>query len=72
MTEHEACFESKPDPEHINALPKPLRDYIHWLETRSDPTGDLQQIASLTQQRDALIVKVKEQAEEIERLKAIT
>src|ERR1039457_295425 len=26
-----------PDPDHINALPGPLRKYVHDLETRADP-----------------------------------
>ena len=68
MTEREACFHFKPDPEHINALPLPLRNYIHWLETRCDPTGDLQRIASLTEQRDALVVKVRELEAELKKL----
>ncbi len=29
----------RPTPENINALPKPLRDYIHHLETDADPAG---------------------------------
>ena len=68
MTEHEACFNFKPDPQHINSLPLPLRTYIHRLETRCDPTGDLQQIASLTEQRDALVLKVRELEAELAKL----
>jgi uncharacterized coiled-coil protein SlyX len=34
----------------INALPKPLRDFIHDLQTRTDPAGDVQTIASLKDQ----------------------
>jgi len=30
-----------PDGAHINALPEPLRRWVHDLETRSDPAGDL-------------------------------
>ena len=30
-----------PDADHINALPGPLRQYIHDLETRADPAGDV-------------------------------
>ena len=60
MTEQEACFNFKPDPDHINALPRPLRSHIHDLATRTDPTGDIQQIASLLEQRNALVLKTKE------------
>jgi hypothetical protein len=30
-----------PDADHLNALPGPLRKYIHDLETRADPAGDV-------------------------------
>lgn len=30
-----------PTPENVNALPEPVRAYIHQLETRADPAGDL-------------------------------
>jgi hypothetical protein len=30
-----------PTPENINALPEPLRKFIHDLETRCDPAGDV-------------------------------
>lgn len=30
-----------PTPESINALPEPIRAYIHDLETRADPAGDV-------------------------------
>jgi hypothetical protein len=46
--------------DEINALPEKLRRYIHDLETRCDPAGDIQQIGSLTEQRDALVTRVKE------------
>lgn len=32
-----------PDAEHINSLPEPLRRYIHDLETRCDPAGDVRE-----------------------------
>lgn len=32
-----------------------LRQYVYHLETRCDPSGDVQTIASLTEQRDALL-----------------
>lgn len=39
-----------PTPENVNALPQPLRDYIHELETRCDPAGDVARIAFLHDQ----------------------
>jgi hypothetical protein len=30
----------KPTPENINALPEPIRQYIHDLATVCDPAGD--------------------------------
>ena len=55
----------KPDPHHINALPKPLRKYIHDLATRSDPSGDIQTIASLKDQVAGLINKCAELEKEL-------
>jgi hypothetical protein len=40
-----------PDAEHINALPEPLRRYIHDLSTRADPAGD---VATLAIQRETI------------------
>jgi hypothetical protein len=40
----------------INALPDRVRYYIHDIETRCDPSGDVQTIASLTEQRDGLLL----------------
>lgn len=37
----------RPTTANINALPSPLRRYIHALETRYDPAGDFQTIAIL-------------------------
>jgi hypothetical protein len=50
----------KPTPENINALPEPIRRYIHDLITKHDPSGDLRTIADLTEQRDALLRLVEE------------
>lgn len=44
-----------PTVKNINRLPKPIRDYIHDLETRCDPAGMVQEIASLQSQRDQLL-----------------
>ncbi len=40
----------RPTTANINALPMPLRRYIHALETRYDPAGDFQTIAILMAQ----------------------
>lgn len=47
------------DPKHINALPIPLRKYIHDLKTRSDPAGDVQSIAILKENVKALEAKLE-------------
>lgn len=44
----------RPTPENINGLPPPLQDYIHELEARADPAGDVQTIALLKDQVEAL------------------
>lgn len=36
-----------PTPENVNALPDAIRRFIHDLETRCDPAGDVQRIAAL-------------------------
>jgi hypothetical protein len=46
--------------EEINSLPEKLRRHIHDLATRSDPAGDIRTIASVTEQRDALALRVRE------------
>ena len=43
-----------------NRLPNKVKNYICELEQRTDPAGDTQTIASLTQQRDALVKAYKE------------
>ena len=40
-------------PDQVNALPDPLRRYIHDLETRADPAGDVQLIYELRAQLTA-------------------
>jgi hypothetical protein len=47
-------------PGEFNALPEKLRRYIHDIETRLDPAGNVKEIASLTEQRDALVALVRE------------
>ncbi len=52
-----------PTVDEINALPEKFRLYIHDLETRCDKSGDVQTIALLKEDREAL-------AREVEELKA--
>lgn len=40
----------RPTTANVNALPMPLRDYIHKLETHWDPAHTLQQVAALSDQ----------------------
>jgi hypothetical protein len=51
--------------DEINLLPDKLRNYVHDVVTRSDPAGDTKEIASLTEQRDALVAKMRELESEI-------
>ncbi len=46
--------------DEINALPEKFRQYIHDLETRCDKSGDVQTIAILRENRDALQRRVEE------------
>src|ERR1700744_4748875 len=49
-----------PTVEEINALPEKFRQYIHDLVTRYDKSGDVQTIAILREDRDALRRRVEE------------
>jgi hypothetical protein len=49
-----------PSVDEINALPEKFRRYIHDIETRCDKTGDVQTIALLREDRDALQRRVEE------------
>jgi hypothetical protein len=49
-----------PTVDKINALPQKFRQYIHDLETRCDKSGDVQTIAILREERDALQQRVEE------------
>lgn len=49
-----------PTIEEINALTEKFRPYIHDLETRCDKSGDVQTIAILREDRDALQRRVEE------------
>jgi len=51
-----------PTAANINALPKPLRNYIYGLETNADPAGMVAENALLkdqTRQLDAMIARLK-------------
>jgi hypothetical protein len=58
-----------PDPEHINALPEPVRRYVHDLATRVDPAGDTAQIALLKENNAALWKRVQELEGQIAQLR---
>ena len=49
-----------PTADEINALPEKFRRYIHDLVTRCDKSGDVQTIAILREDRDALQRRVEE------------
>jgi hypothetical protein len=55
-----------PTADEINALPEKFRKYIHDIETRCDRTGDVQTIALLREDRDALQRRVEELEAQIE------
>jgi hypothetical protein len=55
-----------PTVDEINALPQKFRQYIHDLETRCDKSGDVQTIALLREDRDALERRVEELEAQIE------
>ncbi len=56
----------KPTSANINALPDPLRRYIHDLETRCDPAGDIAALAILTDQHEAALKLIASRRPEIE------
>jgi hypothetical protein len=49
-----------PSVDEINALPEKFRQYIHDLETRCDKSEDVETIAILHEDRDALQRRVEE------------
>ena len=57
-----------PSAEEINALPEKFRQYIHDLVSRCDKSGDVQTIAILREDRDALQRRVEELEAEVPRL----
>jgi len=61
-----------PTTENVNALPDPLRRYIHDLETRCDPSGEVLEAYGMRQQISALEAMVlKLRGAEPEDLEAI-
>jgi hypothetical protein len=62
-----ACY---PTPEEINVLPDKVRQYIHDLETRTDKSGDVQTMALLREDLDALQKRVEELEAELARWRA--
>jgi hypothetical protein len=59
-----------PSAEEINALPEKFRQYIHDLVSRCDKSGDVQTIAILREDRDALQRRVEELEAELSQLRA--
>lgn len=55
----------KPVPEQINALPDPIRKYIHDVETLSDPAGLIQQEWAMREQIAGLVTTVENQRSHI-------
>jgi hypothetical protein len=60
LYENETSRVDLPTVDEINALPEKFRRYIHDLETRCDKSGDVQTIAILREDRDALQRRVEE------------
>lgn len=57
-----------PTAPEINSLPQHIRRYIHELETRTDPTGDVQHLASLKEQVGGLTEKCRQTWDMVARL----
>jgi hypothetical protein len=58
-----------PTSENINGLPEPIRDYIHALETRCDPSGLVLENAmarDLCRQLEATFLALKARIKELE------
>ena len=71
MTNPESRSASRyPSAEEINALPEKFRQYIHDLVSRCDKSGDVQTIAILREDRDALQRRVEELEAELSQLRA--
>jgi hypothetical protein len=48
----------------INSAPEPLREYIHDIEAKCDPAGDIRTIALLRENQAALLARIKELEQE--------
>lgn len=48
-----------PDAQHINALPQPVRSYVHDLETNADPAGMVAENVLLRDLVEALEARLK-------------
>lgn len=59
-----------PTPENVNALPEGIRRYVHDLETKCDPAGDIQTIACLRDTAQGLELWAKEIQDENYKLQA--
>jgi len=59
-----------PTPENVNALPEGIRRYVHDIETRCDPSGDIQTIACLHDTNQGLELWAKELQDENRQLEA--
>jgi hypothetical protein len=61
-----SCY---PTADEINALPERFLRYIHDLVSRCDKSGDVQTLAILREDRDALARQVEELKAEVESLR---
>jgi rubrerythrin len=53
-----AFYDFSPTPDQVNALPEKLRSYIHLLETRADPAGDVASLVCAQENVEALTNRV--------------
>jgi hypothetical protein len=58
----------EPTPERTMRLPAWAQQYIFDLEVRADPAGDIRELAALRGERDALMRKITELKQEINKL----
>ena len=52
----------------MNGLPEPYRSYVMWLETDTDPAGNIREAACQRENALALAVMVRELKEELARM----
>ena len=70
MKDTERTASIYPSADEINALPEKVRQYIHDLVTRCDKSGDVQTIAILREDRDALQRRVEELEAELKQMRS--